>query len=261
MSKESLLRTSLLISGDGTTAEAVIKACQSGKLIGIEPVAVISSRPDTVGIHKAQALGIETYVVQKSIFPTSEAFGDELLRILRNVGVDLVSQNGWLVKTPPNVIDEYRGKIINQHPGPLDPGRVDFGGKSMFGARVTCARVAYTWAVEDVNPWTESTTHHVTEEYDKGNLIRINELNISSFMRPVTIADMTRHPQPLIDATHEIQIQLLPLEHNNVIETLRQFSKEDDVPGFKRNRPLIPKNTDGIVNEAKHLASRLFPTG
>lgn len=47
--KESELRTALLISGGGTTAEAVIKATQRGELKGIQPVVVIASRPSAGG--------------------------------------------------------------------------------------------------------------------------------------------------------------------------------------------------------------------
>ncbi|KKR24211.1 MAG: hypothetical protein UT56_C0022G0001, partial [Candidatus Levybacteria bacterium GW2011_GWB1_39_7] len=43
MIKESEIRTALFISGGGSTAEAVIKAHQSGELRGILPIVVISS--------------------------------------------------------------------------------------------------------------------------------------------------------------------------------------------------------------------------
>lgn len=256
--KESELRIGLLISGGGTTAEAVIKACQEGRLKRVKPVAVISSRPKAPGVQKAQRLGIETFVVQPKKFPTIEAFGKKLLEILKTVGVDLVSQNGWLVKTPLNVVGEYERRIINQHPGPLDPGKEDFGGKGMYGARVTCARLAYEWAIEEENAWTESTIHHVTEEYDQGDLIRVVQMEVPSVTHPVTIAELQEDPQLLVKMTKKVQKELLPLEHKNVIATLRGFAEGKQLR-CDRLQSLIPPKNERILYRAKNLAVELFP--
>lgn len=257
--KESELRVGLLISGGGTTAEAVIKACQEKRLIGVNPIAVISSQPEAEGIQRAKDLGIKTFLVQRKEFPTAEALGERLLKIFKELDVDLVSQNGWLVKTPFNVVEEYKGRIINQHPGPLDPGRIDFGGKGMYGARVTCSRVVYEWIAKEDNPWTESTVHHVTENYDQGNLIQVACLRIPTFVRPVTIAELQGNPRTLVEITKKVQGELLPLEHKNVISALKKFAEQDSVLGFKREDSLIPKGNEPIVNQAKHLSIKLFP--
>lgn len=47
---ENGLRTAFFLSGEGTTAEAVIKACQGGELTEIDPAVVIASKPDAGGI-------------------------------------------------------------------------------------------------------------------------------------------------------------------------------------------------------------------
>ena len=259
--KENELRMGLLISGSGTTAEAVIKACQQERLPKVKPVAVISSRPDAPGIEKAKRLKIKTFVVQRKNFPMAEAFGDELLKILRELCVDFVSQNGWLPLTPTNLIKAYQGRIINQHPGPLDPDRSnDFGGKGMYGSRVVCARLAYVWTTDEENPWTESTIHHVTKEYDQGDLIRVVRMAIPSLGRPVTIAELREKPQQLIETTKLVQTKLLSLEHQNVIATLRAFV-EGKHPGFTRTKSLISPGQRQVLFEAKKLAVKLFPKG
>jgi len=261
MIKESEIRTALFISGGGSTAEAVIKAHQSGELRGILPIVVISSRSDAPGIQKAESLGVQTRIVQRKDFSSPEAFGEQLLRTLKSYGVELVSQNGWLPLTPTSVAEEYRERIINQHPGPLDPGRGnDFGGKGMYGSRVTAARLGYSWiAGEDF--WTEVTTHHVTEKYDDGDLIRVVQMNIPPLGRLVTIAELQNFPQPLIDKTKEVQAKLLPLEHRNVIATLQMFAEQGSLPHFRRPEPLIPEGREQILFEAKRLAIELFPNG
>ena len=52
--KEKEVRVAMFISGGGSTAEAVIRGCQDKEIVGIVPVAVISSRPDALGLQKAQ---------------------------------------------------------------------------------------------------------------------------------------------------------------------------------------------------------------
>ena len=124
------IRFAMLISGSGTTAEAVLKAWRNGEIDSMLPVAVIASRSDALGIEKARALGVPTFVADNSI----------LLPLLRQLRVDVGFQNGWLPLTPALMVRAYKGRIINQHPGPLDPaGPVDFGGHGMYGARVTAA--------------------------------------------------------------------------------------------------------------------------
>ncbi|OGH27514.1 MAG: hypothetical protein A3C27_01870 [Candidatus Levybacteria bacterium RIFCSPHIGHO2_02_FULL_39_36] len=261
MIKESEIRTALFISGGGSTAEAVIKAHQSGELRGILPIVVISSRSDAPGIQKAESLGVQTRIVQRKDFSSPESFGEQLLRTLKSYGVELVSQNGWLPLTPTSVVQEYRERIINQHPGPLDPGRGnDFGGKGMYGSRVTAARLGYSW-IGGEDFWTEATTHHVTEKYDDGDLIRIVQMDIPPLGRLVTIAELQNFPQPLIDKTKEVQAKLLPLEHRNVIATLQMFAEQGSLPHSRRPKPLIPEGREQILLEAKRLAIELFPNG
>lgn len=263
--KKSELKIALLISGGGTTASAVIEAYQKGELTGITPVGVISSRPDALGIAKAKALGIETFVVERRLYNSPELFGEEILRILRLLHVDLVSQNGWLPLTPDNVIEAYNGMIVNQHPGPLDPGRlIDFGGKGMYGARVVCACVAYAWLTGN-DFTTEATTHFVAPKlgFDKGDLIRVTKMQIPRRITPVTIADLQLDAsiqQDLCKETKDTQKILLPLEHENVIETLRLFAQRK-VKGFRRPEPLIPSEYEMHAINAKKIAIQLFPDG
>lgn len=250
--RKSEWRLALLISGSGTTMEAVIKAYQEKRLLDIKPVVVVASRSDAPGIQKATELGVDWIVIQP----------EELLRTLKKYQVDLISQNGWMPLTPKNVVRKYEGMVFNQHPGPLDPGRskFDFGGKGMFGSRVTCARVAFEWVVGEKNPWTEATTHYVTEKYDEGDLIRVVRMEIPLLGRPVTIVELAETPQALIKTTKEVQKELLPLEHENVIATLQAFA-EDKQLKFRRTKPLIHQGQEQILFQAKKLAIKLFPEG
>lgn len=140
-------RLASLISGGGTTMQEIVKACQSGK-IPMDIACVISSNPTAGGIEKARRLGIpdkDIIIVDQNDFRGSdkkvdpESFGLKILKELRDRGVTIVTQNGWMPLTPPHVIDEYKNTIFNQHPGPLP----DFGGQGMYGRRVHAARLLY----------------------------------------------------------------------------------------------------------------------
>ena len=232
------LHLAILLSGSGSTAQAIIRACQSGSLRGITPVVVIGNNVQAGGLEKARLLGIKTRVVR-----------DDLLETLQGCQVDLISQNGWLPLTPKNVVDRYKGRLINQHPGPLDPGRSDFGGIGMYGRRVTCARIAYA-LMTGGNNWTEATTHLVTEEFDKGMVIRAERLSFR------ILPDSN-----LIDATNNVTAKLLPLEHKNVIATLDSYVKFGNFPEVQRIVPLVPAKHENIVKKSKKIAIELFPHG
>jgi phosphoribosylglycinamide formyltransferase-1 len=253
------MNIALLISGGGSTAEAVITACQSGELAGIHPRIVIASTKKAGGIQKAEKHGVPTAVINPRSFDTPDTFGNALLSTLKKYGIDIVSQNGWLPLTPQNVIEAFSRKIINQHPGPLDPRREnDFGGKGMYGARVVCARLAYSW-LTGTDFWTEATTHFVTNEFDKGDLVRTERVSFSVGSRHACSLQEI-NTQSLTTATHELQQHLLTVEHHNVIETLRKFTK-GNVVGYKREKELVPEKYKDSLKNAKKFAIQLFPKG
>ncbi len=132
--KNSSLRIALLISGGGTTMREILRATKDGRLPHVIPALMIASREDASGIEKAHEEGMadrNIVVLKPKAFGSPSAFGAAIISACRNRGVDLVGQYGWLPLTPPNVIEAYENMIVNQHPGPLDPGRPDFGGEGM----------------------------------------------------------------------------------------------------------------------------------
>lgn len=239
------MRLALLISGGGTTAEAIIKACREGRLAGVEPVLVIVSREDAVGIKRAIEAGIpqeDVLVIKPADCPTSDAFGEAIIAECKKRSVDIIGQYGWLVKTPENVIRAFEGMMVNQHPGPLDPGRPDFGGKGMYGRRVHCARLLF---VRRVNRdfWTEATTQRVAAEFDKGAVLK-------------------RKQTPIFenDDVESLQKRLLPVEYEVQIETLADFAA-GRVRELTRETPLVRPGETGILEECKQEAIAAYPQG
>ncbi len=241
----SKLRLALLISGGGTTMREIIRSTRDDRLPGIEPALVIASRPDASGLDKAAALRIperDLIVLERKTFMSLDAFGASILAECRRRSIDLIGQYGWLPLTPRNVIEAYAGRIISQHPGPLDPGRPDFGGKGMYGRRVHCARLLFVrQTTRDYT--TTVVAHHVTAEFDRGTVIHSATIPILDDDDPITL-----------------QQRALPFEHQVQIETL-QFFANRGVPSSQRAEPLVRDAEVGCLEESKRIAGLLFPKG
>jgi phosphoribosylglycinamide formyltransferase-1 len=247
----------LWLTGSGTTAEAVVKA--KDQLGELHPVIAIASRSEAPGIVKMKALGIPVAIVKPTDYKNSHEFGEALIAVLDSVGASVISQNGWLPLTPKNVIAKFEGRIINQHPGPLDPGRADFGGAGMYGRRVTAARVAFAWMTGD-NFQTESTVHHVSEHFDEGPLIRTEILTFNK-RNKMTGVEIRENAALLMKAVEDVTNKLLPIEHANVLAALKTFGTKGSFDKTIRNVPLVSEGYYHVLAEAKQIALELFPKG
>lgn len=241
------MRIALLISGGGTTMEAIIKACSPrGVLYNmIEPVLVIASNENAGGIEKAKSLGIHDeniLIINPKDFNSSVEFGLAILEECKKRNVDFIGQYGWMVMTPLNVINNFKNKIINQHPGPLDTGRSDFGGIGMYGMRVHQARLDFVNKTKH-DYWTEATAHRVTEKFDEGIVLKRKQVSILEN-----------------DTAETLQKRVLPIEHEIQIELLKDFVNSNVVE-FKREAPLVLKEEEEILKICKENAIKMYPKG
>lgn len=240
------MRIAMLVSGGGTTMDEIIASCKEGLLNGlVEPALVIASRPDAGGIEKAIRRGMDpkdVIVLERKAFPDPFAWGEEMLKNCKARGVDLVGQYGWLPLTPANVIGAYRDMMVNQHPGPLDPGRPDFGGRWMMGRAVHAARLLFVRET-DRGFWTEASAQRVAEEYDKGTILGTLRADIEKG-----------------DDVNSLQQKVLPLEHQLQIDVLAQFVR-GIVKEIVRDEPLVLPSEEPILREAKRIAHLLYPNG
>jgi phosphoribosylglycinamide formyltransferase-1 len=235
----------MLISGGGTTMAAILTAIKDGRLKNVEPVLVIASKPEAGGIEKALALGIakeDVIVVRTKDFSSREEFGKKIIEECKKRGVEFIGQYGWLCLTPENVIKEFEGMIVNQHPGPLDPGRPDFGGKGMFGRAVHAARLEF---VKRTNRdyWTEAVSHRVTAEYDQG-----------------AVLNAVKVPIERDDSVEKLQDRVLRFEYDVQIKTLQDFA-DGNVKEITRDEPLVRPEEYGILEECKREAIEKYPKG
>ncbi len=254
------LHLGILISGGGTTAASLIEAVQSNKIPNTRVSVVIASRPTARGLAKLQASNIPTQVVDPSRLKSQKDFGKKLLAVLKKYKVNFVSQNGWLPLTPLEVVTHFKKNIINQHPGTLDPaGALDFGGKGMFGDRVIASQLIFSYLTGQ-QFFIEASTHFVTNEFDKGDLIRTEKFPINKNNHHKTVAEILTNKKELVKDILAIHEKLLPLEHHNVIETIKLFAKAK-VLGYKRDTKLVKYNQKKILEKSKEIGISLFPNG
>ncbi|MFA4819042.1 MAG: formyltransferase family protein [Patescibacteria group bacterium] len=233
----------ILISGGGSTMERVIKECQSGGIPDSQVAHVIASNSSAGGIAKAQALGVPVTVLRpKADFNGDEVvFGEAIIEICTTGQVDVIAQLGWLAKTPSNVVEKFSGRIINQHPGILNYGFNDFGGRGMYGKVVHEATIRFMNKIK--RPiMTEATVHLVTNCYDQGTIIGVRGL-----------------PVLKTDTADSLAVRLLPIEHDLVVEILRRWACGQRIEIIKLGHVVHDNEVDlykQAIEEAKQKYSQ-----
>lgn len=113
---ENKLKLVVLISnaGTGTNLQAIIDGID-GERINAEICAVISDKPDALGLERARKHNLKI-----EICPSKEA----LLPLLQKLNPDYVCLAGWKQIILDDVILAYPNKILNLHPG-LIPDTAD----------------------------------------------------------------------------------------------------------------------------------------
>jgi len=145
-------RIAVLASGNGSNLQAILDHFSAlGDAACGEVVIVASNRAGAGALDRARAAGIDALVFDAR----SE---DDLSRILTGRDIHVIALAGYLRLIPASVIEKFRGRIVNVHPGPLPR----FGGPGMYGARVHEAVIAAGLHESAV------TIHLVTEQYDEG---------------------------------------------------------------------------------------------
>jgi phosphoribosylglycinamide formyltransferase-1 len=155
-----VIRLGVLVSGRGTTLQAIIDACAGG-LVDAEVAVVISNNPEAYALERARRAGIEAIVVDHRDFPDRPSFEARLAEELERRRVDLVCLAGFLRILTPAFVERFRGRIMNIHPALLPA----FGGKGMYGERVHAAVLASGARVSGC------TVHFVDETPDGGPII------------------------------------------------------------------------------------------
>ena len=142
----------VLISGSGSNLQAFIDSAADGSLGG-DVAAVISNRPDVLGLQRAIDAGIPAQTVDHKAFDSRESFDSALADCIDQYHPDIVILAGFMRILTPAFIRRYQGKMLNIHPSllPKYPGLN-----------------THQRAIDAGDNEAGATVHFVTEELDGG---------------------------------------------------------------------------------------------
>lgn len=172
-------KVAVLVSGGGTNLQALIDKVADGQLDDVEIVRVISSREDAFALTRAEKAGITTAVAREQ---------QEVLKELKASGAEIVVLAGYMRVLSPEIIAEYRDRIINIHPSLIPK----YCGKGFYGMRVHKA------VIEAGEKESGATVHYVDEGVDTGSIILQEKVPVLDGDTPETLAAR------VLETEHEI---------------------------------------------------------
>ena len=158
----SRLRVGVLVSGRGSNLQALIEAAKD-PLYPARVVMVCANR-ECPALEIAKKAGISRQVFRLGAFPDRKARDWEMVRVLRQHGVELVVCAGYDAILERAFTREFEGRIINIHPSLLPE----------FAGTMDAVRMALNAGVAE----TGCTIHVVTKDVDQGPILAQRRVEI-----------------------------------------------------------------------------------
>ena len=156
-----MLKIGVMVSGGGTNLQAILDALAGGSLPDCRIVTVVSSKPGTGALDRAEKAGIPTAVFSRGEYEDMDGYDADILRHMQAHGVQLIVLAGFLSMIGERLIDAYPQAILNVHPS-LIPS---FCGKGFYGI------IPHRRALEYGVKVSGATVHFVEADYDSGPII------------------------------------------------------------------------------------------
>jgi len=160
-------KLAILISeaGTGTNLQAIIDAIKNKKL-KTKITLVISSSEKALGLQRAKKNNIPSMIVSKK---------DDLEKILKDNQIDLIVLAGWKLIVPQSLINTYKNKILNLHPGLIPDtmsGVVKNPDKTIgLWNRGKLTDIAIKNFLDKKATYAGSTVHFLSQEFDFGPIL------------------------------------------------------------------------------------------
>ena len=150
------MKLAVFVSGRGSNLEAILNACEAGRLDNVTVEVVVSDVEDAYALVRAQKKSIPALFVARSNFKNKDEYEEHLISILEEKGIDLVVLAGFMRIFGRTFLRKYSNKVINIHPSllPSFPG-------------VDAQSQAFEYGVK----YTGCTVHFVNEGVDSGPII------------------------------------------------------------------------------------------
>jgi phosphoribosylglycinamide formyltransferase-1 len=193
-------KVGVLISGRGSNLKSLIEACADANYPA-EIVLVISNVAGAGGLAHAANAGVPTKVIPHKTFSSRDAFDAAIDAALREAGVELVCEAGFMRIHSESFVRRWEGRLINIHPSLLP---------AFKGTHVHEQAIAAGVKISGC------TVHFVAAEVDSGPII-------AQSVVPMLDGDT---PETLAARVLQEEHKLYPLALKRVIEGRVRFGAQ-----------------------------------
>ena len=148
-------KIAVFASGSGTNFEAIVRACEDGR-IPASCVLMVCDKPGAAVVERAARHNVPGFVFSPRDYGCKAGYERDIVARLDAAGVDLVCLAGYMRIVGDVLLGAYRGRIINIHPSLLP---------AFKGSHAVEDAVAYGVKVYGI------TIHWVDETLDGGRII------------------------------------------------------------------------------------------
>ena len=182
------INIAVFISGSGTNLQAIIDACNSGKIDG-KIKFVLSDKSDAYGLKRARKNDIKDIYLAKE----TEKRDEKILSYLDKYKIDLIVLAGYLSIVNPKIVKKYYKKIINIHPSLIPK----YCGKGYFGKKI------HKKVINNKDKFTGVTVHFVDEGIDTGEIIKQVKVKV----KPNDTADILA--KRVLNVEHDVLVGVI----------------------------------------------------
>ena len=152
-----------MASGRGSNFQALIDAAEKDKIPDANLVHLVVNKKDAYAIERAKEHEID-YTVITSHDKTRREFDQNVLKLFKQLKIEIVVLAGFMRILTPEFIDTYRNRILNIHPSllPSFPGAHAHRDAIKYGVKVSGC-----------------TAHLVDEGIDSGPIIMQTSVTLS----------------------------------------------------------------------------------
>ena len=152
-----------MASGRGSNFQALIDAAEKDKIPDADLVHLVVNKKDAYAIERAKEHEID-YTVITSHDKTRREFDQNVLKLFKQLKIEIVVLAGFMRILTPEFIDTYRNRILNIHPSllPSFPGAHAHRDAIKYGVKVSGC-----------------TAHLVDEGIDSGPIIMQTSVTLS----------------------------------------------------------------------------------
>jgi phosphoribosylglycinamide formyltransferase 1 len=155
-------RIAIFASGSGSNAQKIMEHFKRNA--EAEVVLILTNNPQAYVLQRADNFEVPSHIFTRKEFYET----DDVIRLLKNLQVDLIVLAGFLWLVPGTLLNAFPNKIINLHPALLPK----HGGKGMYGDHVHKAVLA------DGDEESGITIHFASANFDEGEIIHQSRFKI-----------------------------------------------------------------------------------